>query len=260
MDVATRYETALDNEGVFFTDSNGLFSVTRRLLSAVSRLTRIHKAARFLAHAQLHRRYNIDDDLGVEEPLDDRGINDEGIIAKGRHRLHLGTPREAADVLRTAALQEVYRPVYMFYPSPLPPNARKQHSELRVPLPRGGHLMTLEGTEDGRVLVRLENVGRDVAINVSVTHLLHSYLLLDARETVLSAHRYQSEVQRRRWPHAERQQQQESSGAAPDDYDFLAQQAGRENTLVNLQPGQIRTFLATPKAFSMPPPAGGGRP
>ncbi|KAL1415454.1 hypothetical protein MTO96_006803 [Rhipicephalus appendiculatus] len=301
-DVTTRYETSLDNDGVFFTDSNGMFTVVRRVNDSLDpasvassyypvvswiyikfckrmSLTNVALSSVFdsaflcpyrttleelqmtvipdrpqggTSFAQgtielmLHRRYFIDDDLGVEEPLNDRGINDEGIIVKGRHRLHLGTPKEAADLMRRAALQEVYRPVYMFYPSPLPANARKQHSELRVALPPGGHLMTLEGTEDNRTLVRIENIHQDLTINVSVTHLLHSFLLLDARETVLSAHQYRSEVQRRPWP------QTEGKYVAPDESAYLMQQV-HGNMLVNIQPGQIRTFLASLKAFSIPP-------
>lgn len=281
-DVSTRYESSLDNEGVFFTDSNGMFTVTRRVndsLDPASVASSYYPVVSWIYiknHAEelqmtvipdrpqggtsfvqgsielmLHRRYFIDDELGVDEPLNDRGVNDEGIIVKGRHRLHLGTPKEAADLMRRAALQEVYRPVYMFYPSPLPANARKQHSELRVPLPPGGHLMTLEGTQDNRTLIRIENIGRDLTIKVSVTHLLHSFLLLDARETVLSAHQYRSEVQRRPWPQAE------GKYVAPDESAYLMQQV-HGNMLVNLQPGQIRTFLTTLKAFSVPSAARAG--
>ncbi|XP_075729136.1 lysosomal alpha-mannosidase [Rhipicephalus microplus] len=165
-DVTTRYETSLDNDGVFFTDSNGMFSVMRRLndsLDPKSVASSYYPVVSWIYiknHAEelqmtvipdrpqggtsfsqgtielmLHRRYFIDDDLGVEEPLNDRGVNDEGIIVKGRHRLHLGTPKEAADLMRRAALQEVYRPVYMFYPSPLPANARKQASGSSRPQP-----------------------------------------------------------------------------------------------------------------------------
>ncbi|XP_037529567.2 lysosomal alpha-mannosidase-like [Rhipicephalus sanguineus] len=276
-DVTTRYETSLDNDGVFFTDSNGMFTVARRVndsLDPASVASSYYPVVSWIYiknHAEelqmtvipdrpqggtsfvqgtielmLHRRYFIDDDLGVDEPLNDRGVNDEGIVVKGRHRLHLGTPKEAADLMRRAALQEVYRPVYMFYPSPLPANARKQHSELRVALPPGGHLMTLEGTEDNRTLVRIENIHQDLTINVSITHLLHSFLLLDARETVLSAHQYRSEVQRRPWP------QTEGKYVAPDESAYLMLQV-HGNMLVNIQPGQIRTFLAALKAFSLPP-------
>ncbi|XP_072140452.1 lysosomal alpha-mannosidase-like [Dermacentor andersoni] len=276
-DVTTRYETSLDNDGVFFTDSNGMFTVVRRVndsLDPASVASSYYPVVSWIYiknHAEelqmtvipdrpqggtsfvqgtielmLHRRYFIDDALGVEEPLNDRGVNDDGIIVKGRHRLHLGTPKEAADLMRRAALQEVYRPVYMFYPSPLPANARKQHSELRVPLPPGGHLMTLEGTQDNRTLIRIENIGRDLTINVSVTHLLHSFLLLDGRETALPAHRYRSEVQRRPWPQAGGEH-----AATPDESAYRMQQV-HGNLLVSLQPGQIRTFLTTLKAFSVP--------
>ncbi|XP_037273614.2 lysosomal alpha-mannosidase-like [Rhipicephalus microplus] len=121
-----------------------------------------------------------------------------------------------------------------------------QHSELRVALPPGGHLMTLEGTEDNRTLVRIENIHQDLTVNVSVTHLLHSFLLLDACETMLSAHQYRSEVQRRPWT------QTEGKYVAPDESAYLMQQV-HGNMLVNIQPGQIRTFLAALKAFSLPP-------
>ncbi|KAH7975828.1 hypothetical protein HPB52_005634 [Rhipicephalus sanguineus] len=243
-DVTTRYETSLDNDGVFFTDSNGMFTVARRVndsLDPASVASSYYPVVSWIYiknHAEelqmtvipdrpqggtsfvqgtielmLHRRYFIDDDLGVDEPLNDRGVNDEGIVVKGRHRLHLGTPK---------------------------------HSELRVALPPGGHLMTLEGTEDNRTLVRIENIHQDLTINVSITHLLHSFLLLDARETVLSAHQYRSEVQRRPWP------QTEGKYVAPDESAYLMLQV-HGNMLVNIQPGQIRTFLAALKAFSLPP-------
>ncbi|KAH6922527.1 hypothetical protein HPB50_015269 [Hyalomma asiaticum] len=243
-DVTTRYETSLDNDGVFFTDSNGMFTVTRRVndsLDPTSVASSYYPVVSWIYiknHAEelqmtvipdrpqggtsfvqgtielmLHRRYFIDDDLGVDEPLNDRGVNDEGIVVKGRHLLHLGTPK---------------------------------HSELRVPLPTGGHLMTLEGTKDNQTLVRIENIHQDLTINLSITHLLQSFLLLDARETVLSAHQYRSEVQRRPWTQAE------GKYVAPDESAYLMQQV-QGNMLVNLQPGQIRTFLTTLKAFSLPP-------
>lgn len=278
-DVVTRYETTLDNDGVFFTDSNGMFTVTRRVNESLDPETvassyypvvswiyiknhaedlqmtvfpdRPHGGtswARGSIELMLHRRYMEDDGVGIDEPLDDRGVNGEGIVAMGRHRLHLGTPQEAAQILRTTALQDVYRPVYMFYPSPLPNKARKQHTELRAPLPKGIHLMTLESIDNDKALVRLEHIGQEHPVNVSVTHLLHSYLLLDAHETVLSAHRYQHEVPRSPWASVEAQM-----SAASESEELYAHQV-RSNTLVSLHPGQIRTFLATPKPFTMPPP------
>ncbi|XP_075525954.1 lysosomal alpha-mannosidase-like isoform X2 [Dermacentor variabilis] len=235
-DVTTRYETSLDNGGVFFTDSNGMFTVMRRVNDSLDPAS---VASSYYPVVSWIYIKNHAEELQMTV-IPDRPQGGTSFV-QGTIEL-----MEAADLMRITALQEVYRPVYMFYPSPLPANARKEHSELRVPLPPGGHLMTLEGTQDNRTLIRIENIGRDFTIKVSVTHLLHSFLLLDGRETALSAHRYRSEVQRHPWPQAGGEH-----AATPDESAYRMQQV-HGNLLVSLQPGQIRTFLTTLKAFSVP--------
>lgn len=85
-----------------------------------------HAIEAFLSAHQLHRRYFVDDDLGVEEALDDRGAGGEGVVVKGKHFVHLGTPREALLFMRRAALQQVYQPVVLFAHTPFAPIPKKR--------------------------------------------------------------------------------------------------------------------------------------
>lgn len=62
---------------------------------------------------QLHRRTFRDDDYGVGEPLNERGIDGRGIVARGRHWLVLSPPAKAASFYRPLTL-ELFR-----YPTPM---------------------------------------------------------------------------------------------------------------------------------------------
>ena len=42
----------------------------------------------------LHRRLLVDDNLGVEEPLNEGGVIGNGIISRGKHRIFLTTKEE----------------------------------------------------------------------------------------------------------------------------------------------------------------------
>ncbi|CAN8002061.1 unnamed protein product, partial [Ixodes hexagonus] len=277
VDIVTKYETQLDSGNVFFTDSNGLETIQRSwkmlnesvfpqsvasnyypvvswiFLKGQTRnlqMTVITDRAQGGTSPQqgclelmLHRRYFVDDGLGVDEALNDRGADGEGVVVKGRHLLHLGTPREASLVMRRAALQQVYRPVILFSAIPF-----AWHAELGAPLPEGLHLMSLENVAEDQVLLRLENTLLDGVLNTSITHLLNSFLVVGVKETTLSGHLYLKETGEPNqtegsevWPKATRTVTTASLKGSFQE---------RNNVLVSLKPGQIRTFLAKLQPFT----------
>ncbi|XP_042142771.1 lysosomal alpha-mannosidase isoform X4 [Ixodes scapularis] len=283
IDIVTRYETRLDNGDVFFTDSNGLETIQRRWVKlnesvypqsvasnyypVVSwiylkgqtrnlQMTVITDRAQGGTSPQqgclelmLHRRYFVDDDLGVQEALDDRGAGGEGIVVKGKHFVHLGTPREALLVKRRASLQQVYQPVVLFTHTPFAPIPKKQHSELRAHLPEGLHLMSLENVAEDQALLRLEHTLFEGMLNTSITHFLSSFLVVDIKETVLSGHLYLTELSK---TEHEQPKATRSVAAVPVKTSFQE----LNNVLVTLRPGQIRTFLAKLQPFTGPSRAG----
>lgn len=278
-DIVIRYETSLDNAGVFFTDSNGMQTMkrSRKKSGGVENVASTFypvvswiflrgpaddlQMTVFPDRAQggtscghgslelmLQRRYVIDDDLGVVENLNELGVNGEGIVIKGKHLVYLGSPQETEQILRRTALQQVYQPVLLFSRAALPPTARKQHSELRVPMPPGVHLMTLEGMGENQVLLRLEHILPQGIFNISVTHLLNSHLLLNAEETLLSGDVPRREFVQRDWlqeAHIPRSMRSTSTMLEEGLFQM------RSNVLVSLKPGQIRTFLATLQPFAV---------
>lgn len=64
--------------------------------------------------AQVQRRLTASDNKGLEDPLDDRGLNKKGVVIRGRHLLHLAPIQEAAVRVRAMANALVLAPVLSF--------------------------------------------------------------------------------------------------------------------------------------------------
>ena len=61
----------------------------------------------------LHRRLLKDDFLGVGEPLNEPGIDGKGLITRGKHHLHLGTPDIANKMHRVDGELIMLQPLVM---------------------------------------------------------------------------------------------------------------------------------------------------
>jgi lysosomal alpha-mannosidase len=65
---------------------------------------------------QLHRRCFHDDGYGVNENLDEPGVDGRGLIARGRHWLTLSSTPTAARLHRPLAFELFYAPTLTFAP------------------------------------------------------------------------------------------------------------------------------------------------
>lgn len=276
-EIVTRYTTNLQNDGIFYTDSNGRTTIERRRGATAQKgsdnwlttgsqyypvvswvymkdvlrnmqMTVLPDSSQGTASLRdgeielmVHRRLVEDDGCGLGEALNDTSV------VRGRHWVHLGTsgwPR-----MRQQALQLVYAPVLAYYrlgrESLDVLLARRDFSGLREQLPDNAHLLTLEAISASQLLIRLEHINidkDDKDVNdklISITHLLRSHHLERVHEASLSGHMLLDEMQRLQW-----RQTQTSSG-------LLGTTGGsgvvreKDNYLVQLSDGRIRTFYAS---------------
>ncbi|XP_054925075.1 lysosomal alpha-mannosidase-like [Dermacentor andersoni] len=193
----------------------------------------------------VHRRHNTNDALGVSESLQEMGADGAGLVAKGTHRLFLGSIAEAGPLLRPQALQLVYRPLLVFTPAGWRPKKEK-FIGLRAPLPSTVHVLTLERLSANQVLLRLEHLAVTKAfVMLNVTRLLAGRLLKDLQPVTLAANQFLPNATRQHWPTArlglQRPHVESIRMTSPEV--MIVPSTG--DNVVRLKPRQIVTFLAT---------------
>ncbi|NXE85545.1 MA2B1 mannosidase, partial [Cochlearius cochlearius] len=110
----------------------------------------------------VHRRLLHDDNRGVGEPLVELGADKQGLVVRGRHLVLLDTVESAADQHRLLAEELFMAPYAVLAPGGGPsyrhhqPSLR-QFSALRQELPPNVHLLTLTPWGAGALLLRLEH-------------------------------------------------------------------------------------------------------
>ncbi|CAN8008182.1 unnamed protein product, partial [Ixodes pacificus] len=318
-DVVTRFQSNLDNAGVFFTDSNGKLTVRRgytlqRMLmreevhfkvktkwrSSVSLRSanstgvwkpvgpsptkgyaesveaNYYPVVSWLylrdnatglqmtllpdrpqggtgyrtGQLELMRRLTASDSKGLEDPLDDRGLNKKGMVIRGRHLLHLAPIQEAAVRVRAMANALVLAPVLSFSDATAPYSSdvkTRRFKGLATHLPMNVQLLTLYQDAPGRVLMRLEHMQPAVppdelaAVNATIPihALLSTYTMKNFREVSLTASRWKnSKFEPLRWTPSSR-------SALPGSEPRLdGSDAKGALTAVQLFTGEIRTFVA----------------
>ncbi|XP_075438214.1 lysosomal alpha-mannosidase-like, partial [Ascaphus truei] len=199
----------------------------------------------------VHRRLLYDDNRGVGEALLESGAHGEGIVVRGRHLVLLDTPRGAADLHRTLALQEYLSPQIILaqgagVPYTQARSPQKQFSALHTPLPQNAHLLTLALRYPQTVLLRLENpfqghesdnYSRPVTVNLET--LFSTLSLSDFEETTLAANQERSKVKRLQW-----RAEGGEGGLSPLPSDIPPTPALNPSN-ITLNPMEIRTFLAS---------------
>lgn len=233
-EIISAYETDMKTNGTFFTDSNGRETI-RRLRNHRSDyrlLTTEHTASNYYPvtswifirdynrnlqlsllpdrpqggssirdgqiELMLHRRLLQDDGLGVDEPLNEPGIDKHGLIVRGKHYLLAGPIDAVIRSTRQLSKHLHLRPIQWFQAPPaginLLPNSAIQHqlsnlnmnsnlntldsllqqandqnskanpvsrfkfTGLRDYLPKMVNLLTLESWDNETVLIRLEHI------------------------------------------------------------------------------------------------------
>ncbi|KAH7982627.1 hypothetical protein HPB52_006179 [Rhipicephalus sanguineus] len=247
-EIVTRYSTNLQNDGIFYTDSNGRTTIERRRGPMAKKGTDNWKTTGSQyypvvswVYIKVHRRLVEDDGCGLGEALNDTSV------VRGRHWVHLGTsgwPR-----MRQQALQLVYAPVLSYYKlgreSLDGMLVTGNFSGLREELPDNAHLLTLEAVSASRILIRLEHINidkNDKDANdklISITHLLRSNQLEDVHEASLSGHMLLDEMRRLQW------RQTQTSGGPSGTIGGSGVVREQDNYSVQLSDGRIRTFYAS---------------
>ncbi|XP_074713591.1 lysosomal alpha-mannosidase [Strix uralensis] len=107
----------------------------------------------------VHRRLLYDDNRGVGEPLVELGADKQGLVVRGRHLVLLDTVESAAERHRPLAQELVLAPYAVLAPGGGPSYARglRQFSALRQELPPNIHLLTLMPWDTDTLLLRLEH-------------------------------------------------------------------------------------------------------
>nr|CAB3263606.1 lysosomal alpha-mannosidase-like [Phallusia mammillata] len=286
-EVISRFETPLATAGYFYTDANGrevlerkrdyrptwtlnqtepvagnYYPVNSRIYIKDSKfqLTVLNDRSQGGAslsdgslELMLHRRLLVDDKRGVGEPLNETGQFGDGLIVRGKQLILLDTIQASGAQQRLLA-EEMYMDTFVAFrnvstaSNGLPPG-----SALSAPLPENVHLLTLETTSSGQILIRLEHqfaLNDDAQLSkpvtVSLKGLIKGFEPVSVEELVLSGNALKSQVTRLQWKSktrpkrdAERQMHFEKHYDATNGFgDVLYDQFD-----VTLQPMQIRTFL-----------------
>ncbi|XP_064486675.1 lysosomal alpha-mannosidase-like isoform X2 [Ornithodoros turicata] len=271
-DIVTTYATDLRNNGVFYTDSNGRQSMKRTLkegsdfalpipsnyypvvswiyiqdqykglqLSVIP--DRAQGGTSFkdgMIELMLHRRHPTSDNLGNSELLEETGVDGKGLIARGKHYVHLGTLEESFPVVRQASLRRVYLPVTMVTAFPLPQRIQyAKKSTLEANLPDTLHLLTLEPISKNRVLFRVEHLGLvNRSVQISLRKLLKDRQFEDIQPTLLGANEYLQNVQRLHWS-TKTYDRSNNKASGVKNHNLSG-----ETDKVTLRPGDIQTFVA----------------
>ncbi|XP_037529043.2 lysosomal alpha-mannosidase-like [Rhipicephalus sanguineus] len=273
-DVISKFESNLESDG-FYTDSNGWKNIHRKLIFQDGNLPipgNYHPVVSWIyiedraknlqmmilpdrsqggtsmrnGHLELmlHRRHSTNDYLGLPETIEEDGVDGEGVVARGTHRLFLGTPSEGRDLMRLQALQLVYRPVILVSPGEWVPK-KETFSALRTPLPSTVHVLTLERLGGLQVLLRLEHLAvTENTVEVNITRLLAGYRLEDVKAVTLGANQYLPGPTCHQWPTPGAHY---AHGRVPDlkistPQTHISTQTG--DTVVKLSPREIASFLA----------------
>ncbi|XP_057283787.1 lysosomal alpha-mannosidase [Pezoporus wallicus] len=195
-EIISRFQTPLQTQARFYTDSNGrqilerrrdhrptwnlsqtepvagnYYPVTSRIFIKDKKvqltvLTDRSQGGSSISDGSLelmvHRRLLYDDNRGVGEPLLEQDTDHRGLVVRGRHLLLLDTVQAAADGHRLRAQELFMAPYPVLAPGGGPSYWPKQRglwefSALRRELPPSIHLLTLAPGDAGTLLLRLEH-------------------------------------------------------------------------------------------------------
>ncbi|XP_077183388.1 lysosomal alpha-mannosidase [Paroedura picta] len=276
-EIVSRFETNLQTNGHFYTDSNGREILERRrdyratwnlrqtepvagnyypvnsriyikdqkvqLTVLTDRSQGGSSTADGSLELMVHRRLLYDDNRGVGEPLLEPGIYHDGIVVRGRHLILLDTAESSAEQHRLLAQQEFMAPQLVLAPGGGPPyqpgqRSLKQFSALRQALPSNVHLLTLAQWEPDAILIRLEHqFERRESVNSSLPVTINLMNLFSSFNIITVQEMNLAANQK----HEDMQRLIWQSDAGPASH---RSRSKLDPTRITLQPMEIRTFLA----------------
>jgi len=192
-EIVTRFDTNLQTNNTFFTDSNGRETL-RRIINhrptfnlvttekyssnyypvtswAFMHDHQMNQQVTLLPdrsvgctspksgslELMLHRRLLFDDGYGMDEPLNEVGADGQGLIIRGKTHLIIGNIQESVKHMRILSKIMNNKPIMTFKPV----NSESHYNEvflgLKRKLPPNIHLLSLEPYDENYVLVRLEH-------------------------------------------------------------------------------------------------------
>lgn len=249
MEVVTIYKSEkLNNSGVFYTDSSGRSLLKRRrdqrdgytftqsiksagnyypLVSGIVlkdvkedlQLSVVTDRAQGggsiedgAAELMIHRRVAADDGLGVSETLQEVGIDNQGLMIRGRHLVAVGKIDDGVQFFREHALKSVWKPIIAFHRELADEVlAYKTWSLVTKPLPEQVHILTIEPLKQETniltVLFRIEHVYDEKEhstlskpISIDVQQIFDRYKVIEAKEVTLGANMYKDQAfERLKW-------------------------------------------------------------
>ncbi|KAI5733288.1 hypothetical protein M8J76_010128 [Diaphorina citri] len=203
----------------------------------------------------IHRRLLHDDGKGVDEPLDEKGVDGKGLTVRGKHWLTVGDRATQSALDKALSLEFLYQPWLFFVrvePATTFPQwqnkVKLQYSGMNKMLPEGIHVLSLEPWTDGTILLRLEHTleGKDhpelsKPASVNLYKLFQPFRINTIYEASLGANLWYQDVKRLQWK---------------TDPDFLVHYNTSPDTSVDrtfvdvfnitLTPMMIRTFVISP--------------
>ncbi|XP_078495203.1 lysosomal alpha-mannosidase [Ciona intestinalis] len=241
-EVISRYETNLETNGYFYTDSNGREILERRKdyrptwhlnqsefvagnYYPVNSRIYIHdnqvqltvlndrsQGGSSLSTGQLelmvHRRLLGEDSKGVGEALNETGQFGDGLITRGKHWLLLDTVMSSAKQHRLLA-EEIYMSPLVAFQHHAPSITHESH--ITSPLPPNIHLLTLSTTTDGGYIVRVEHQfekNEDSTLSkpatVSLKNLFTDFQVSSCEELLLGGNAFKQDVTRLSWETTEK--------------------------------------------------------
>ncbi|XP_007421015.1 lysosomal alpha-mannosidase isoform X1 [Python bivittatus] len=276
-EIISRFETNLQTEGLFYTDSNGreilerrrdyrvtwnlsqtepvagnYYPVNSRIYikdrkTQLTVLTDRSQGGSSLTDGSLelmvHRRLLHDDNRGVGEPLLEPGDYHNGLVVRGRHLVFLDTVESSAEQHRLRAQQEYMAPQLVLAPGGGPPyqpgqGIVKEFSALHHALPSNIHLLTLAQWEPDAVLIRLEHqFEHGEAVNGSLPVVINLLNLFSSFNIVTVQEMNLSANQKRE--DVSRLLWQPAEGVAAEQRSGT----GLDPAHIELFPMEIRTFL-----------------
>ncbi|RWS22807.1 lysosomal alpha-mannosidase-like protein, partial [Leptotrombidium deliense] len=194
----------------------------------------------------VHRRLLYDDAFGVDEPLNETGVDGRGLVVRGKHYMIPSKIEDAAKAHRKLAQQIFMSPLITFskYDNDYPRKFKTQASFANPSLPENIHLLTLEQWDYGRVLLRVEHFfeSKDDSsplskpVKLDLRSIFKPFKITKAIETTLTANQLSS-AKRLHWRtvngHKFREFEHNNSFRINDDL------------VVTIAPMEIRTFIVS---------------
>ncbi|XP_045541142.1 lysosomal alpha-mannosidase-like [Papilio machaon] len=260
-----RYETDLNNNGVFYTDSNGRQMLKRKLNhrpqwnltlaepiagnyypitnkiyiedenNRLSVLTDRSQGGTSLNNGDieimLHRRLLHDDAFGVGEALNEI-LNDKGLVVRGTQRI---LTKKSDLIEKKRVLEFHYKPIILIADAE-GLNLSNDHRFVGLySVPNGVHLLSIEPWSETSLLLRIENY-LDKSINstveVNLNELFNFIKINSFKETTLAANQWLDEYEKLNWTTDSETINYESNESILD-----------EGFIVKIKAKQIRTFI-----------------